>query len=186
MWPQMFRNNRNQVDTTDGVKTKEWLFLTLHLNFSMVCEDCGGRGGGGVSLSTENRLQRQTVGVSVRGSPELLWHLTVHAETLNASEIDARVPSFIRSTSRSYYRLSRWLGRGRAGDASQRLVRLPERLVGDGQAGQPGAVIIHDVAGTVRRTYDLQNEMDADSQHGPTSMSEAPPLISERTLKGLL
>lgn len=35
-------------------------------------------------------------------------------------------------------------------------VGLPVGLVGDGQVGQTGAVVIHDVAGAVCWTHDLQ------------------------------
>lgn len=35
-------------------------------------------------------------------------------------------------------------------------MRLPVGLVGDGKAGQAGAVIIHNVVGPVSRTHDLQ------------------------------
>lgn len=35
---------------------------------------------------------------------------------------------------------------------------LPESLVGDGQTGQTGTVIIHDVVRSIRWTHDLQDK----------------------------
>lgn len=42
--------------------------------------------------------------------------------------------------------------------SSQRVMWLPESLVGDGQTGQTGAVIIHNVVRSVGWTHDLQEK----------------------------
>lgn len=47
---------------------------------------------------------------------------------------------------------------------SQRQMWLPVGLVGDGQAGQPGAVIIHDVVRPICWTHDLHGDHDEVNQ----------------------
>lgn len=59
-------------------------------------------------------------------------------------------------------------GSGRVQVRSQGQVWLPVGVVGDGQPRQPGAVIIHDVAGAVCRPDDLQG-----AQRRPISGGEA-------------
>lgn len=45
-------------------------------------------------------------------------------------------------------------------------MRLPVGLVGDGQAGQPGAVVVHDVVGAVCWAHDLHTHTHIMGQNG--------------------
>lgn len=48
-------------------------------------------------------------------------------------------------------------------------VWLPVGVVGDGQPRQPGAIIIHDVAGAVSRSHDLQGVQQRPISGGDTA-----------------
>lgn len=63
------------------------------------------------------------------------------------------------------------VGGGRGGSGHVQVlsqVRLPVCVVGDGEPRQPGTVIIHDVAGAVSRSHDLQG-----AQQGPIYVCDA-------------